>query len=592
MKKLISLLLAMLLALSLTYCGVPQDPMPENPTEDPGAITPPEDNKPVSIDPFLSHRITLAENSPFQIALAGKGDPQWDRLIDLSDESLGVSQLSLSLGLLLLTEDGKLSENSPLQLGTQNAQAGVYHPDVQKFLIDSGLGVRALGLASGITDREKDYKDATTLAEELSIQAKNAAILSMNTYGSTLANIVVKKATQPNALYAAADIDALKGMVNSLLAVDGSLAYIEQAYMQYILGYVASAAVQNSVDAGKTDADSAWHLLRAMVTGEGASLVSVKTTLSAIGITLPAELNDRIAAFEATKASVLSAQTKLIGLETKAEYAWADISSAVLDLANVDAVEVNGHAASDVMQHMDEILASMMADGLNVNTKTGGGVYADIADHCGNYKVTVTIAKIPYGGLVLSNVPAVMNATSQIDDPYLLSGKSVLEAAGAPLGSNTLKSTSAYIFDFVLRTSGTNKDLRLQTGDIALAEDGKSISAQSTFAFTSDTLNTATMKSMIDCVRIVFFDTRAMTVLATAKPDANGAYVAENSVIAGLQLLSSDAPIVTISANDIAHISVLVYVDVDAVESKSNVAFDTFSWVDSALQLQFSDTVK
>lgn len=595
MKKLLSLLLAMLLVISLVACGEPQDTPVEDPSDTPEDNYPPEAPTVDLIGPFLSHRITLVKDIPFQIALAGNGAPQWTEALELSADTLGTSHLSLSPAKLLLTEDGKFLKETFLLLGTQTALSGTYHPDVQKFLIESGLGVRALGLANSVTDREKDYKKVADLAIELSVKAKNAAIVSMNTYGSTLANIVVKRATQPDAVYLPTDIDALKGIVSSLTATDGALTYIEQAYMQYILGYVASAAVQNGADAGRDDNESAWHLIRAVIEGDGASLAGVKTTLAATGISLPSDLADRIASFEATKDKVVSAQTKLNEMSTKAEYAWSDISSAVLDLANVDAIEINGYAATDVMQHMNDILSAMMSTGLNVTTKTGSGVYADIADHCGNYKANVIVEEIPYGGLVLSNVNAAMEVSTQFEEPNLLRCTSVLETAGAPLGSNTLREDGikAYMFDFELRAAATNKSLYLQTGPVTLSEDGKSLSVQSTVTFTSDTLNTTTIQSMIDYVRVVFFDTETRSVLATAKPDAKGAYIGETSVVAGLQL-SSDAsasPIATLSANETAHVSVLIYVDAAALDD-GKLSYDAFAMLDSAIQLQFTDTVK
>lgn len=595
MKKLISLLLAMLLVISLVACQVPQDDPAENPSDSPADDTPPETPAADLFAPFLNHRITLTENASIQIALAGQDALSWGNVLDLSADDLGISRLSLSPAMLLFTEDGTAFKEKFLLLGTQTALPGVYRPDIQRFLINSGLGVRALGLAYSVTDREKDYKNASNLAADLSVKAKNAAILSMNTYGSTLAAIVVKKATEPDSLYASANIDALKSMVNGLTAPEGALAYIEQAYIQYILGYVAGAAIQNGVDAGKDDKDGAWYLIHTIVEGEDASLERVKATLETAGVTLPTDLAERIAAFERTKDSVLSAQAKLNAMEIKAEYTWADISSAVLGLANVDAIEINGYAAGDAMQHMNDILTSMMSNGLNVTTRTGGGVYADIADHCGDYKTNVIVEEIPYGGLVLTNVTASMQVTSLVQEPNLLSCAAVIEAVGAPFGSNTLRENSirAYTFDFVLRASAEDTPVYLQTGPVSLSENGTSLLAQSTVAFTSDTLNSATIQSMIEYVRVVFFDTQTLEVFATAKPDTAGAYVADMGLIAGLQIADdgSATPIVTLPKNETVNVSALIYVDVAALDD-GKLSYDAFALLNSAVQLQFSNTAE
>lgn len=595
MKQLISLLLAMLLAFSLVACGTSQDPptpSPEDPTDTPDDNPPEEDTTPPSTDHFLQHEIFVTEGSAIQIALPGGADLSWGNRINLSADRSGSSLFSFAPAKLALTEDGKISKDTPLQLGTQYAVAGTYRPDAQTFVIGDGLGVRALGLASGVTDREKDYKDAARLAEEFSIQAKNAAILSMNTYGSTLSSIVVKKATKPDALYSSADIDALKGLVNSLTAVDGALSYIEKAYIQYILGYVASSAIQDTVDAGKEDAEGVWHMIHALVESQKVTLSSVKATLTASDVTLPEPLLDRIAKFELSKSNVLSAQEKLNTLEVKSEYSWQDISGVVLDLANVDAIDVNGYAAAEVMKHMDEVIDAVMTDGLlAITTATGGGIYADIADHCGNYRVNVTVAEIPYGGLVMRDVKSVMNATSQMEEPYLFSCNALLDTAGAPIGSNAVRadSISGYIFDIALKAP-FNSELYLQTGTVELSEDGKSFVSRSTFALTSDMLNAATIQSVMDCIRIVLFDTESMTILAQAKPTAQSGYMIENGLIAGLELVSSDAnssPLTTLSTGEIAHISALVYVDVSALGTK-DISVSALSCVDSSLRLQFN----
>jgi hypothetical protein len=230
---------------------------------------------------------------------------------------------------------------------------------------------------------------------------------------------------------------------------------------------------------------------------------------------------------------------------------------------------------------------------LEITSNTGGGIYADIADHCGNYRVNVTVAEIPYGGLVMRDVKSVMNATSQIEEPYLISCNALLDVAGAPIGSNAVRadSISGYIFDVALKAP-TNTELYLQTGTVSLSEDGKGFAANSTFALTSDMLNTATIQSVIDCIRIVFFDTESMAILAKAKPMTGSAYMIENGVIAGLELLSSDgdvSPLATFSSGDTLHISVLVYVDVSALGTK-NVNVSALSCVDSSLRLQFNNT--
>ena len=587
MKYWISLLLAMLLALSLVCCSKPQK---DDPIDDTSA--------------FLNHEFSVAQDSTLQIALTTGNEPQWTTLVDVSDSAIyGTGLLSLSPTLFTPTEDNKVSLEAMLRApvyssdgrpqGPEDTINGPYDPSLNKFVGTPGYGVRALGLASGVTDRETDYVTAAQKAAELAAKAQNAAVVSMYTHGSALANIVVKKATQPSAVYTQAELDTLKAMVNSLLAAEGALSYIEQAYLHYILGYVASAAVQTSTDAGKEDTDSVWYALHSIIREGNGTLVDVRGILTAKGVTLPAELEELVTKFEDTKERTLSAQTKLDAIAVKAEYTWEDISSAVLDLANVDAIDVNGFAAGDVMANMNTIIGTMVSDGLRVTTRTGGGVYADIADHCGDYQTNVTIDEIVYNGLALSNIKTTMFATSAVSPSHLTACEAILEPAGTPLGSNVIKEVNAFVFDLSFLAPNADTELYLKTGEGALTKESEAHKTQSTMSFSSDVLKPEALTTAIGYIRIVFFDTENGTILAKAKLDAQNALLTEQGVVAALAVDSDDGStqITPLLPNEATKISVLVYVDADQMGSDTLSSY-VLSSMNSGIRLIFSDTAQ
>lgn len=78
------------------------------------------------------------------------------------------------------------------------------------------------------------------------------------------------------------------------------------------------------------------------------------------------------------------------------------------------------------------------SDGLSISTKTGGGVYADIADHCGNYKTGVVISKVPYKGLQLENVQATINVTTDVAPTHVSSCETMFEQLEAPIGGDAV----------------------------------------------------------------------------------------------------------------------------------------------------------
>ncbi len=598
MKHFISLLLSILLIFSLVGCTIPPYDTPPDDSDDTDDTQDPTP-EPSPAEPFISNDFFVTESGNLQIALTTGQELQWGTSVNVFDaDRYGTDALLLRPAFLKLANDGKIPEGIVLKApiyGSDgrvskyaNTICGPYNAAFGKYVASSDLGLRAVGLSSGVTDREKDYKNAAKTAIELSVKAKNAAIVSMTTHGSNLATIVFKRATDPDVTYIKAELDTLKSMVDSLVSKEGAVTYIEQAYMHYILGYVASAAVQSSVDAKKEDVDTLWNTVHSLVNTAGTSITDVKAALAAAGVTLPIELYENISKFEATKATTLAAQEKLNTIENKDEYTWEEISDAVAGLASVDTTEVNGFKAVDVMENMNEILKAMASDGLSILTQTGGGVYADIADHCGNYKTSVVISKIPYKGLQLENVQATINVTTSVASTHVASCETMFEQLEAPIGSDAIKEIRAYVVDLSLRAQTPDTKVYLNTGELTTAQDGKI--AASAMSFSSETVNTHTIQSLIGCVRIVFFDTDNLTILGEAKLDAENALLTEESVIAPLTMddKQGTAHLFEIPANTTAKISVLIYVDSDAV-SNAKISHTAVASIQSSIQLAFSD---
>jgi len=593
MKHYISLLLAILLILTLVGCTIPPSVTPPDDTEDPGQ------SDPTPTKPFLTSEFFTTSQSSLQLSLTTLQEPHWDTRLDVSAHSVyGTGPLFLIPTLLKLEEDGKIPGESILKAPIYKANGkisqyantvcGTYHEILNTFVASPDFGVRAVGLSSGVTDREKDYKNAVKTAIELSVKAKNSAIVSMTTHGSTLASIVFKKATDPKSIYNQAEINTLKAMVSELLAADGALMYIEQAYMYHILGYVASADVQIGIEAKKEEAAGLWSKIHTLINTEGSTLSDIKAVLTAADVALPSDLESYIAKFEATKANALSAQAKLDAIQTKESYVWDDISSAVLDLANVDTANINGYAATEVMANLDALIQSMMDGGLSIITQSGGGVYADIADHCGNYKTDVTINELYYKGLTLNNIIAVMQVNTSASTTHLAACEAIFDQVEPPIGSNAIEEVRAYVFDLSFRAATPDTKVYLKTGAISSVQSGEPADMPSTMTFSAKGVNAATMQSILGCVRIVFFDTEERTILGKATLDAKNALMTEEGIVAPLAIQESSAPLFELSSDSIAKVSVLVYIDSDAATT-AYIPYDAFSSVQSAIQLAFSD---
>ena len=474
----------------------------------------------------------------------------WGNIVDLSDPSYGLDKITLYPS--RLNKDGSRFGSSLLSTPVYGADGrvfevkantvtGIYDATKGGFPVsEEGYGVRAVGVASGMTQRQLDYRNATQSASNYASKAKTAAMVSLNTYGSTLANIVVKKAMETSPTYTQADIDALNGLINSLQAAGGPLDNIEKAYMQYVLGYAASKAVQDTADAGKEETLTVWKAVQSLVNADGATLSSVLAGLGTVE--LPGTLDAAIDALNATKAAVSTAAGKMPSGKTS--YAWSDISEAVSYLADVDNITVNGYAATEVKDNMSGIINSVAGSGINVAMASGAGVYADIADHCGNYSASITIAKLSAGGLTMENVNAKMHANG-ISTAYLTACGTALTAAGSPAGDGAVMPISefyGYVIDLAFRTNAVESYLLLQTAPKDRIYDGNNNAetmghgSSMTFATVSTDFTNDQVKELMSAIRVVFFDPNTSDIIAYAKLDTTNASVGADGVTANLYL--------------------------------------------------------
>lgn len=355
----------------------------------------------------------------------------WGNLVDLSDSSVyGLDSITLypaalngnygaegyldSIGDILLQTPNYGSDGRVATLNA-NTVNGYYDATEKDFMPNDYMGVRAVGTASGMTDRQLVYRNARSAAATAASQAKSTASSSLNNNGSTLANVAIKKGTGQNN-YDMADLNSMKAIVDDLLGTDtktGSLEYIETAYMQYILAYASSADIKD-VDAEETS--QKYKAVQGLVDAQGATLSSVVGGLTTAGVSLPAALDTAIGKYNTTKANVVSAQTQLNTLigQAKATYTWDDIRPVLILLADPDNMQVNGIKAGEIMQgdNMSTLVNSVASGGLKVSMRSGGGVYADIADHCGDFTAQVVIEEVTYNNLTLKNMTARMETVS------------------------------------------------------------------------------------------------------------------------------------------------------------------------------------
>ena len=532
-----------------------------------------------------------------------KANVTWGNLVDVSsNEIYGLNQITLYPAELNATYD--TDGVTPLTIGTTLLKTPTYGPDgridtltpnTSAYVLNQAkgsflpsfdanaaeiqeYGVRAVGTASGMTDRQLAYRNARSTAATAMSAAKTKAAQSLNQNGPKLADIAVKKAAGGNQTYSYTDVSNLMKIVTDLESADGSLTQIENAYKYYLIAYAASGTsgltdVQVSTVQGTLEAST--DLLQTLE-----DLDAEFNVLSSLG-----DATQPLEALAETQEKVASAKAKLQALLDKgedAEHTWTELSDAMYDLVNMDAMEVNGIAVKDVngykenesgnyklvdgtyvqiadgevyegtkySKNMDTLVGEVAGGGgIKVTMKSGGGVYADIADHCGDYSASVTVENLTVKGITIAKITAVMNADSDLPAAYLGILANTVLTAGAPASAGgqemPLSDFYGYVIDLAFRTNAATSKLCIQSDAVDRIYEGNQNGVADSdnenlttmghgssmiFNSVSATFGEEQIKGLMDGVRIVFFTIGANSneVIATAKLDAQNAVLTEN----------------------------------------------------------------
>ena len=466
----------------------------------------------------------------------------WGNLVELEDASYGLNTVSLYPAELNATAEDELG--NPTSLGAAFLRTPLYGSDGRISQLEektvtglfdgtafnsttNELGVRAVGNASGMSARQIAYRNALQAGSTNASQANTKVANSLNSRGSSLASIAIKHGTaaEGSDTYTTADVASLRGMIDDLRGngeTVGVLQYIEKAYVKYIEAFVTSSLSNLP--------DETAELFSSAVANID-TVAALRQVAADNGVTLDTSAVDSyLTALEATKAKVNAAHTALAALETSGQtsFTWTEISGAMTPLVDAAALKVNGFTVSELKGDPNGFMQKYFEDnGIIVTLASGAGVYADIADHVGNYQASITIASISYGGTInLNNIPAIMN-TNTSGTPNL----TVLHGAMSGHAPTTEGTTEAapitdmygYVIDLAFRTNASDSKLLLQTeaaGRIYGDEDGAETmghGATMTFESTVPSFSVEKVQALMKSIRIVFFNPQNSSILATAK---------------------------------------------------------------------------
>ena len=538
----------------------------------------------------------------------------WGNLVDVSDTTVyGLDKITLYPSKLQTAADGAQVNTVPLaipaygadgrmsSLKTNATMTGTYTGGTsgsfqEKVALPggeqvNGYGVRAVGSASGVSERELSYRSARQAASNSSNAAASAASAGLQNNGNVLAEMAMSRAMEGKDSFGTNEKAAL---VNLVAATKTALGHIETAIKCYIKAeiYGSSSVADGAVEGKIAEVESAQLSGLAALSSSNA----VKTAVTQL---------------QAIAAKVSTAETKLDELEGDT-YTWGQLSPIVSNLADTDAMEINGIPVDYLANGNGDTTAETyrgqlvggITGGLVMTLGPGGGVYADIAEFSGDYGAMIIITRIPTIGDLPNGMTATMNTSTTTR--YLAACNSALSYNVSGGASNApISDFSGYIIDMAFRTNAMDSSLLLQTEAVdRIYSDNTANDATmgggSTMSFKSiaQGFDATKVHALMTNIRVVFFETDTMNILRYAKLDAENANMgADGTVTMDLVLLGDDdrvldqdnAVITPLVANTAKAVSVLVYLDGERV-TNADVAATAAQSMTGSMNLQFSST--
>ena len=488
--------------------------------------------------------------------------------------------------------------------------------------LDDAKGVRAIGVSSGMSERQLTYRSALSDASTAGSQAKSKAANSLKTHGNSLADIAIRHALAEDdtGAYTVEDVAVLTEVATQL---DAALDEIDTALVKYALAH-------NLADA--SDAD--FSTVQGNFTGK--TVAQIDESLLPVGYT---GTDGFIAKLSASQTAVQNALDEL-ELLTTGPFDWEDIRSPMDYLVSTTAMKINGYTVAQVQADKNTIANAIFKDGLLLTMESGAGVYADIADFCGNYQASIVIPEVNYGSFHFTDIDATMSTATKVNPVYLKVAEGNVAQFVASSGSSTSNAINdfyGYIIDLAFKTNAADSSLQLQTEGIDRVYDGRDDvdvqnentmggGASMTFTPTSDTFMDAQAKALMTALRVVFFDTDSNEIIGYARLDCTddvntvtGTITTEVDGVSTtspdyskvddgtdgsitMELVMTDAAgvpvvkdgaenpiIMPLAQNTVHELSVMVYLDGESI-TNADVAYDAVSSMTGTMNLQFSST--
>ena len=464
----------------------------------------------------------------------------WGNLLDLSDESYGLGEITLLPAQLNITASqdatqlNKLNTN-PLKVPVYGADGridkldangvtyGAKNPDanVDGFIVNNGIndrfGIRAVGTSSTQSETALNFQNALSAISNNRGTANGQISGALATYGDTLAAIAIKYAASETTGYEIYVAD-IKAMLNEL---DGAADKIEVALYNALLAIsISNINIEgNPISEIQVDGVSLYDSIK----GNLENGIPLSTTWdlmddysSVLQAAFPA-LYESYTAWQNINTNVTAAQNAANGLgATVSDAQIRTVVGYLMDTGD-NAVTINGMAIDAVRENAGLLFGGGQS-GINLQLNAGSGIFADYGKLTGNVSGSVTLPEgteiegIGLGGATIN----IMTTTEPAAGPTLTTVRSVIAlvgvtTAGSSEDASVIDVTYGYALDFIFRTNAANSNLLLQSdaaqriyGD---SQNAATMGAGSTLTFSGSVLDIQSLVDMMSGVRVVFTET-------------------------------------------------------------------------------------
>lgn len=543
----------------------------------------------------LANKVTTANNT-------------WGNLVDLSDESYGLSNVILMPARLnavaqsgggYMVNSGMLSvptygyDGRIIEL-TDDTVSAIYKDSEFSYILgEQDYGVRAIGTSDSVSVQGSALAMAKSNIATYTNSAKNSAMAAMNNNGNALMNIVLAHSADSSATYDDSDIKTLESMIEAL---NGSVDYIDLSLRQALIAFAASE-IEN---------ESLFNQVRDTIMDTDKALSVIISEQDIVDLEIPESFTEWLTELDSIRNSLNNA-TNARGELKGGSYTWSQLRGIMDDLMNLDKIFINDTLFSNMSAND---FAALMGKDFVMTLAPESGVYADIADFTGDYSSWIS---------VMGSEVEVRTLTTQ--KPTYLAAvaaavKDLTAADGSAAGKTQveLTSTYGYALDMAFRCNAPLSKLLLQTEALQRIYDESgapsTMGGGSYMEFTSEnaTFTLEQTLRLMDAVRVAFIDDQNM-LLGIAKLNTSNRIVVDGNVKAPLYLYEYsfseneedygalimgerrkfENTIVDLEQSVAKAVTVLVWLDGDIVDN-TMVSAETETSLNGLLNLQFASS--